>query len=763
MKPEPKFFYLNIGDSWPKFELVDLEIAKDGALQLRALPRLVEQAPENLNESPVPQGPAGIARSDDGALFFTEPEAHRLWRVDPCDPGQVARPAACIGGEGGDATQFKFPRGLLFLPGRGLLIADSCNHRIQIVDPHTLRVLEIWNGADAHGNPLLREPWTMALDSEYNVYVIVAGDHSLRKIDPWGRIDRIFQQNIDASCASYPPHCSLSDPVAIAVCKIDGEERLLVLDREWHTLIVFDLDGRWQKTFALEIPQAPLTLAVSDRAIYIGDNGDQYRNVLQFDIPSLGDERLNFVGVSVGYRGPIAALFLDCQQAKSQQSCDFEEKAFPPKVTEPCDLLLSTGNGAAPIVLKEGAGYGTCGFAVAGPFDFRRLPVAWHRLQSFAETLPPHAHARFFFLLDESPSGNAPERPPLTNMCSPPQETLQGWCAFPPDVTDGLFESFATGDCSRGVAPGNVVARPGSASAISTYLWLALSLSGDGVATPRIHQIRLQFNHESYLPYLPAIYSEDRAGSLFLLSLLSLFESFFAEQESAIARLPALFDPAAAPAEFLPWLAEWLAQDIREEWSDERKRRMIAEAFAAYALRGTPAGLRMRIQRFTGAQAVILEPVVNADLWSLGETSTLDFDTMLAPAEAQGAVLGTTATLDRSHLITDVEFGAPLFEDVAHRFTVVIYPDAVGSARKKAELTAVIERDKPAHTDWQLCVIQPAMRVGFQSLVGIDTVVGGPELPTPLAETSAGGLVLAGAPTAGLGAGSRVGVNAQLF
>jgi hypothetical protein len=249
----------------------------------------------------------------------------------------------------------------------------------------------------------------------------------------------------------------------------------------------------------------------------------------------------------VGYRGPIAALFLDWRRAKSQKSCDAEEKAALPKVTEPCDLLLSTGAGLAPIVLKEGTGYLACGFAIAGPFDFRRLPVAWHRLQAIAETLPPHAHARFFFLFDESRSGNAQERPPAPNVCSPPSETLQGWCAFPLDVTDGLFESFATGACFRGGAPGNVVARLGSGSTISTYLWLALRLSGDGIATPRIHQIRLQFNHESYLPYLPAIYSEDRAGSQFLLSLLSLFESFFAEQESAIGRLPALFDPAAAP------------------------------------------------------------------------------------------------------------------------------------------------------------------------------------------------------------------------
>ena len=40
----------------------------------------------------------------------------------------------------------------------------------------------------------------------------------------------------------------------------------------------------------------------------------------------------------------------------------------------------------------------------------------------------------------------------------------------------------------------------------------------------------------------------------------------------------------------------------------------------------------------------------DATLWSLGETSTLGFTTVLAPGPAQGAVIGTSATLDQSHL-----------------------------------------------------------------------------------------------------------------
>src|SRR5262249_48369268 len=137
IRNNPKFFYLNIGDSWPKFELSDMEIAADGALQLRALPLLIGEGPERGADLPIPLVPAGVERSDDDTLFFTDPDRHILWKIDPCDAGTKAQIVACIGGEGSDATQFKYPRGLMLLPGRGLLVADSGNNRIQIIDPGT--------------------------------------------------------------------------------------------------------------------------------------------------------------------------------------------------------------------------------------------------------------------------------------------------------------------------------------------------------------------------------------------------------------------------------------------------------------------------------------------------------------------------------------------------------------------------------------------------------------------------------------------------
>jgi hypothetical protein len=95
---------------------------------------------------------------------------------------------------------------------------------------------------------------------------------------------------------------------------------------------------------------------------------------------------------------------------------------------------------------------------------------------------------------------------------------------------------------------------------------------------------------------------------------------------------------------------------------------------------------------------------------------------MLAPAHPQGAVLGSTATLDQSHLITNEEFGAPLFEDVAHQFSVQVYRSQLQCEQTLPKVHAVIEAEKPAHTSYHLCIIEPRLRVDFQARLGIDKI-----------------------------------------
>ena len=219
------------------------------------------------------------------------------------------------------------------------------------------------------------------------------------------------------------------------------------------------------------------------------------------------------------------------------------------------------------------------------------------------------------------------------------------------------------------------------------------------------------------MPYLPALYRNDATCGDFLPRLLSLFESFLSEVEWKIDELPSLFDPAAAPTEFLDWLGGWFGFELDEGWDDARRRRSIAEAFALSARKGTRAGLESSLRLFGGVPAIVEEPLASAAWWVLparkeaccdecaderepsaetGEndgSSVLGSSTMLASAQPDGAVAGTTAILGESHLIPAEEFGGPLFTELAHRFNVWIPRGYAARSGVLARVKAVIDRE----------------------------------------------------------------------
>jgi phage tail-like protein len=79
------------------------------------------------------------------------------------------------------------------------------------------------------------------------------------------------------------------------------------------------------------------------------------------------------------------------------------------------------------------------------------------------------------------------------------------------------------------------------------------------------------------------------------------------------------------------------------------------------------------------------------------------------------------------------DYGAPLFQDEAHLFTVLLPAAKLRKLPARELLGRVVEAEKPAHTDFHLCFVEARMRVGFQARVGIDSIVAGP--PAPMAMT----------------------------
>lgn len=78
------------------------------------------------------------------------------------------------------------------------------------------------------------------------------------------------------------------------------------------------------------------------------------------------------------------------------------------------------------------------------------------------------------------------------------------------------------------------------------------------------------------------------------------------------------------------------------------------------------------------------------------------------------------------------DFGAPLGDDFSHLFTVVVAAAQVPLASQRAALRDLLEAEKPAHTDFRLCLVEPRMRVGIQARLGIDSIVAGAGTPLRL-------------------------------
>jgi phage tail-like protein len=388
--------------------------------------------------------------------------------------------------------------------------------------------------------------------------------------------------------------------------------------------------------------------------------------------------------------------------------------------------------------------------------------VVWHRLQSLTKALPQGAHLDLYAYASNDPSKPPSVNPNATNPFSDPKWQSISYTANL-DVTDLYI---------------------GGAKA--KYLWVGALFSGDGTVTPTVRQLRVEFDYPTYEQYLPAVYRNNANCGEFLARLLSLFESFFSGVEYEIDSLPALFDPHATPKSFLAWLAGCLGLELDDNWDEEKQRQITARIFELSGRRGTAAGLRETLRLFAGVDATIEEPLPNAAWWSLpspdscceecaansggvtswrsGQNSRLGWTTMLAPAQPQGAVVGTSAVLDQSHLITDEDFGTPLFTDVAYQFCVEVYRSQVMCPEALPSIRGIIEQEKPAHTAYHLCIIDPRFRVGFQSRVGIDTVVAGSTRSLALGSDQMLGVdtALAGSPPSLLGAESRLGVTTRL-
>jgi phage tail-like protein len=309
-------------------------------------------------------------------------------------------------------------------------------------------------------------------------------------------------------------------------------------------------------------------------------------------------------------------------------------------------------------------------------------------------------------------------------------------------------------------------------SAPGRYLWLRLTLAGDGAATPELCRARVYAPRRSSLRFLPAVYREDAESRDFLDRFLSIFDTLRQEISDEIDDVPRLFDPLATPAAFLPWLASWLGLVLDRSWPEDRRRRLLQAAPRLFRLRGTAEGLRLYLRLYAGLEPAILEHF-RLRRWLYLGSGRLGDRVAWGRAIVRRLELGEHSEIGTFQLLDQGDPTRDPFHHLAHRFTVYVpVCGGLGEAGReelRRQLRRIVELAKPAHTEGEVELVEPRFRIGSQSLVGVNTMIAAyPEgVVTGVSELGRGTLLGPSAegpapPTLQVGVRSRIGSSTLL-
>jgi hypothetical protein len=99
-----------------------------------------------------------------------------------------------------------------------------------------------------------------------------------------------------------------------------------------------------------------------------------------------------------------------------------------------------------------------------------------------------------------------------------------------------------------------------------------------------------------------------------------------------------------------------------------------------------------------------------------------------APLWSRGVVgrlqIGEYSIVGEARIISTGSPANEMFQMYAHRFELFVPADAIRTEDHEWMLRRAVEAAKPAHTSYNLNLVAPRFRVGVQSSVGLDTVIG---------------------------------------
>jgi phage tail-like protein len=629
-----------------------------------------------------------------------------------------------------------------------MFVADAANNRVIALDvrPPLAQVSAVVGevsteyGRSARSSAL-RQPRDVSTDSSGHLYVLDGSPPGLSNVQ---RLDRWLEAEARFG-AAY-------DAVSITVAPNGGDEQLLVLrpsrgveEGNFAVVASVPVHGGSERRIELRLPAGPCDpggIASAGGILYVLDRASG--RVETFE----GDGR--YLGPALGVPTRVAGLSAD-----------------------PGGRILAQGvDGQVFRLITDGEHRAASGRVLVGPFTGGPQTPQWQRIRLDACPLPDGAHFQLVALAtDSTDEYQAWERIQAAFAHVGSEDVAAAALSVPRAAQCGGI-SAVTADCAELFV--GVTARA---------LWVGIELLGDGMASATLHELSVEFDRPGWLENLPSIYSIDDTSRDFLQRLLSSFEGVLEEERDRFEVLPAWVDPTArttAPREWLQWMIGWLGIEPDPNWSVSALARQLKDSFRLARERGSRQALRDLLALRAGVgdpeRILVIEPVELASTWWLDQASAVGVDTRLdteqvavaAGATGQGsdrhaeeaADPDSAAVLDRTHLPDRDGNGPLLLADAMNRLVVCAYAADFPDNTARAKLTALVEREKPAHMAAQVHLLPADMRVGLRSQLGIDAIVG--SVPTRL---SLDGSQQLGLDAALLGDTSRLGtlgVSAQL-
>lgn len=679
---------------WRPGLLNGTDITDDGNLTLQPLPGSARPLVDATGSLGGFEAAIGVAVDAENRVYVLDGRSCRVKRFDPCS--QQFHELPCIGGRGWAPRQFEHPRGMTISCRDELMVADTGNHRVQIFSLHGLALRNIWGPFIVRALPSgssvapvapqvlptedcsphrvypaqTWEPWDVATSAAGWTYVSDYANGLIHAFDPAGR----WHAASTGAGDTQPP---LIKPTRLAV---DKEGRIYVLQEGSAVVVVLDAAGKYlgQVTQPGELRGRFCPVAV---AIDVEGHlclSDCVTRRVYFYQP-VGD------GTWCGYRcngcidGHATSLIFDLQG----------------------NPVIADG-GAAVCQLAPQAAYPLTGQFYSAALDSKTYQCVWHRVVLRAAV----------------PAG-----------CTIRVDTFTAEAAKSVDEIASLAETrWSTGQVDVNSCDWDclVQAPPGR------YLWLRLTLSGEGAQTPCVERIKIYYPRASSLQYLPGVFREDPVSADFLSRFLSIFDTLRQRNSSTIDWIARYFDPLATPAacrgqgtaDFLSWLASWLGLSLDTNWPVDKRRELVRQAPQLFKLRGMPAGLRLHIKIFSGVEPRILE-MYRLRRWLLLDQSTLgNNSTVFGDDVTKRLQVGANSTIGRFQLIDYGDPALDAFNEYAYQFLVVVPRWPGATADDEQTLQQIIDLAKPAHTVGTLQWAEPRMRIGVQAFIGVDTVIG---------------------------------------